>query len=236
MAECCPVTLWNFAVVEVYHNCRLPDFPLVRRRNGIGIHVASHGASFGWLWQEEQTRVLDLSCSTSINRRRWALQLDPHHSHDSRAFRLRVHGGQRGNLRYLSPQFRRWEALIHQPQSSYLTGSLFFRWLVRCERSDRMRYLWMMAWSTQGYVCQDASFDILQHSCVYLPRGKVLSFAGGVIHNGFSSFWWCAECGSDRVPNESGAIPSYPLPSGHLRACYLRRESISWSAFCRRYY
>ena len=95
-------------------------------RKWLRLHLSADGAPFRRLRKEEQAGVLDLSGPAGVDRRRRAVQLNPHYAHHPRALRLRVHGRQRGHLRHLQKESRRGETLVHEPQQNHLAGEEFF--------------------------------------------------------------------------------------------------------------
>lgn len=99
--------------------------PFVRWRLWLGIHFSPHGTTVGGLRQEEQASVLRLPRSASLDGGRRAVQLDPHHSHHSRALGLRVHGGQRGDLRHLPAQSVHRAAHLHEPEPTHRPDRVF---------------------------------------------------------------------------------------------------------------
>lgn len=52
---------------------------------------------------------------TGIDGRRGTVQLGADHAHDARALGLRVHGGQRGDLRHLPAEPGHRAAHVHEP-------------------------------------------------------------------------------------------------------------------------
>ena len=66
------------------------------------------------------------------------VQLHFDDAYNSRAFRLRVHGRQRGHLRHLPQEFGHWSAHIHQLESTDGANSVVnygqfeVRWGVEC--------------------------------------------------------------------------------------------------------
>ena len=46
------------------------------------------------------------------------------------------------------------------------------------------------------------------------------------LHHSLPEIRWCPECRSDRVPDQLGTLPTYPLPSGHIRTSHLCREGL----------
>ena len=58
-------TLTSISGWPMYGTARVPDFPLLRRRYWIRVHISSLGETQCRLWQEEQTSVFCLPCSNS---------------------------------------------------------------------------------------------------------------------------------------------------------------------------
>ena len=53
---------------------------------------------------------------------------------------------------------------------------------------------------------------------------------GRVFHHRLPALRRCPQRGPDRVPDQPGALPTYPLPSRHLRSRHLRREGLPRAA------
>ena len=53
---------------------------------------------------------------------------------------------------------------------------------------------------------------------------------GRVFHHRLPALRRCPQRGPDRVPDQPGALPTYPLPSCHLRSRHLRREGLPRAA------
>lgn len=68
-----------------------------------------------------------------------AVQLDPDHAHDPGALGLRLHGGQRGDLRHLPSQPRHRATHLHQPQPSHRADRLLHHRLPALRRSSQRR-------------------------------------------------------------------------------------------------
>ena len=77
---------------------------LIWRRNWLGIHLPFDGKTVCRLRKEVKTRVCDLPGATRFHCRGRALQLDSDDPYNTRAFRLRLYGRQRSNLRHLPPK------------------------------------------------------------------------------------------------------------------------------------
>ena len=46
------------------------------------------------------------------------------------------------------------------------------------------------------------------------------------LHHSLPEIRWCPECRSDRVSDQLGTLPTYPLPSGHIRTSHLCGEGL----------
>ena len=68
--------------------------------------------------------TIEMSC-LDCHRRRGAVQLGADHSHNARALRLRLHGGQRGNLRHLPQELGHRHAVLQKSQQAHRTGVVF---------------------------------------------------------------------------------------------------------------
>lgn len=121
---------------------RTPGFlgvPLVRWRNRLRFHVAADGTVERGLRQEEQAGVLHLPGSAGVHRRGRAVQLYTDHAHHARALGLFVHGGQRGDLRYMPPKPGHRAANVHQPEPADRSDRVVHHGVAAVRRRSKRR-------------------------------------------------------------------------------------------------
>ena len=69
---------------------------------------------------------------------------------------------------------------------------------------------------------------------VTTPLTCLSSRSGCLLYHRFSPIRRCPERRSDRVPDQLGALPQDPLPSGHIRSGYEPREGLPRGDVCQR--
>lgn len=78
-----------------------------------------------------------------------------------------------------------------------------------------------------------ATYDMLVqpgHRVSHIHQTQSSDWADCVLHHGLPVIRWDPECGSDRTPNQPGAVPPYPPPPGHLRLGHLSQEGLPRAA------
>ena len=128
---------------ELHRTPRVPAIPLLRRRNRVRIHFASHGATLGGLWKKVETWVRCLSSASSRDSSRGTIQLHLDDAHDSWALRLRLHGWQRGHLWYMQAQSGNRTPVVYQLEPTHISSGLLNHRFVAVRRCLERRLDWV---------------------------------------------------------------------------------------------
>lgn len=117
-----------------------PYFPRFRRRYRVRFHQPADGTTIHGLREESQAGIRHLSVPTNFHRGRGALQRDSNDAHHPRALRLRLLGGQRGDIRHMQKKLGHRATHVHKFEQATWTDSVVDHGLPSFRRRTERRF------------------------------------------------------------------------------------------------